>query len=402
MEFFYLLILRKCIIASLACAYTLTDEDNLHTALLTGYNKDLRPGIDRTHPLNINASFYLFSINEFDLNIGKFTITGVFEIDWYDERLSWSPASYNQTNMTVIPQNRMWLPNLINVNPYKEIKGLGSDLVNIHILYSGLCSWYALQVSEVICDADVTKYPFDTQFCTLKFFIWGYQPHEVFLNFQTMHVILTLYSENGIWDITDSTTHKKMNMYGYEEIIVGFYLKRRTAYYVVSLLLPINAIQFLLAFVFLLPPESGERLGFSTTILLSIVVYLTIIQDKLPEASEPNVSILSYMLVACVVSGAILILFVILSLRIQSCPCDKPVPRSIVRLVKCCRRKAKCCQRKRNVIDTVEPMESKSEPVVDDEVIWIEVGKCFDVMCFLIFISQISITGIIYLSLVFS
>ncbi|XP_048755937.2 neuronal acetylcholine receptor subunit beta-3-like [Ostrea edulis] len=387
----------KYLIAKLVCAYTLTDEHNLQSALLTGYNKDLRPGIDRTYPFSVNASFALFSIKEFDLNIGKFTITGVFQLTWYDERLSWSPASYNQTNATSISQSKLWLPNFINTNPFEDVIGLGSDLISIRVLSSGLCNWYAIQAFEVICGADVTKYPFDTQYCELKFFIWGYDPQEIDVNFISSTVILTLYQENGIWEITDSATHTYVNVYGYEEIIVGFQLKRRTAYYISSLILPMISIQLLLGFVFLLPVESGERLGFSTTILLSIVVYLTIIQEMLPEASEPNVSMLSYILVSYVVSGSFLVVLVIINLRIQNCPCSNVVPQCIARLVIFCRK------RKHNA-DAVEPVDSKSIMDFDgdenDKVTWIEVGRCFDIICFLISLIQFTITGITYMALV--
>lgn len=45
-----------------------------------------------------------------------------------------------------------------------------------------------------------------------------------------------------------------------------------------------------------MPEKSGQRVGFSITVLLAEVVFLTIVQDKLPEASEPGVSILTYKL----------------------------------------------------------------------------------------------------------
>jgi hypothetical protein len=143
-----------------------------------------------------------------------------------------------------------------------------------------------------------------------------------------------------------------------------------------------------LGFAFLLPPESGERIGFCTTILLSIVVYLTIIQGQLPEASEPNVSILGYILVSYVASGAVLVVLVIISLRIHNAQCGKPVPLCIALLVKC------CCRR-RLALDVVEPIESKSENLKDDEdneVTWTEVGRCFDKVCFVTFIIQFIVT----------
>ena len=387
-----LIALCCCLKGGLVFSFTLSDEQNVHTALLSGYNKDLRPGTDRGVSLAINASFYLFSIQEFDLNTGKLALTGVFFLNWIDERLSWNPASYNNTNITTIPQSKIWLPNFINVNPYEDITGLRSDDLSINIDSSGLCSWYAIQSFETVCDTDVTKYPFDTQTCTLKFYIWGYFPNEVIGKFILPKADLSLYSENGIWNVADSSTYTFMNIYNYEEYVVKLHLERRTSYYVVSLILPINAIALLMGFVFLLPPESGERVGFSTTVLLSIVVYLTIIQAILPESSEPNVSTLGFILVAYVVTGSIVVINVIISLRMLNSPCTKPVPQ-------CMRRVVIFFRRKKRRKDMVEPLETKSELDYEDEekeVEWAEVAKFHDMFSFIVINVIYCISGLTY------
>lgn len=66
--------------------------------------------------------------------------------------------------------------------------------------------------------------------------------------------------------------------------------------------------------VFWLPNKSGERIAFSITVLLAEVVFLTVIQEKLPEASKPDISylvykqlidmIISFFIVAAVVIGS--------------------------------------------------------------------------------------------------
>ncbi|XP_061185501.1 neuronal acetylcholine receptor subunit alpha-7-like [Saccostrea echinata] len=396
MELILRALLCNYFLAGIVSTYTLTDEKNLRTSLLTGYDKELRPGTDRTFPLSVQAAFFLFSINEFDLNTGKLSLTGLFKISWIDERLSWNPVMYNQTNATSFKQNKVWIPNFININPYEDIKGLGSDLISVRVSSTGHCDWFAIQGLEVICDADVTKFPFDSQYCTMKFFIWGYLPHEIDVQFNSSEAFLTLYQENGIWDITDSTSHTQLNFYGYEEIVIGLQLKRRTSYYIVFLMLPKIALTSLLGFVFLLPPESGERVGLSTTVLLSIVLYLTLIQDMLPESSEPSVSLIGYMLVSYVVSGAISVICVIFSLRFQS-SCQKPVPGFIMSFVKFCRKREKS-------LNTVEIFDSKSLEMDENEdsVTWTEVGRLFDKTCFVISLIQLALTSTIFFSLAIS
>lgn len=379
----------------LTVAYTLEDEQNLQTALLSGYSKGLRPGRDRSFPMTLNMTFGLLSIKEFDLNTGKFSLTGVFQLNWIDERLSWNPANYNQTNSTVISQSLLWLPDLINVNPYEEITGLRLGL-SIVVESTGLCNWYAIQTFETVCDTDVTNYPFDTQICSLKFYVWGYDPTDIDVVFVAPKVVLHLYSENGIWEIQDSATYTKINVYNYKEIIVDLFLKRRTSYYVVSLILPLIFIAFLMGFVFLLPADSGERVGFSTTVLLSIVVYLTIIQDILPESSEPNVSTLGFILVTFVVNGSFVVIAVIISLRIQGQSCQKAVPL-------CINRVALYLRRRRKTKDMVEPLDTKSELNYEDEeekVTWHEVAKCFDMFCFILLQIFFFVTSTSYLIIV--
>jgi hypothetical protein len=43
-------------------------------------------------------------------------------------------------------------------------------------------------------------------------------------------------------------------------------------------------------FVFLLPADSGERVGYAITVLLAIAVFLTISSDSLPATSNPRIS----------------------------------------------------------------------------------------------------------------
>lgn len=360
-------------------AYTLQDEQTLHSALLTGYNKGLRPGIDRTIPMTLNMTFLLFSIKELDISSGEFSVTGVFVLNWIDERLSWNPASYNQTNTTVILQSQLWLPNLINVNPFQDITGLRHDELSIIVDYTGLCTWFAIKTFESVCYTDVTKYPFDTQVCSIKFYVWGYSYiQDIDSTFVSPKVLLTLYSENGIWEVHDSATYTQMNIYNDKEIIVELTLERRTSYYIVSLILPIGFISFLMGFVFLLPQDSGERLGFSLSVLLSVVVYLTIIQDILPEASEPHVSILGIFLSIFVAHGSLIVIVVIINLRIQNQRSQKTVPKFINRLILFVRRKD---------LDMVEPLGSKIEIDYKDEdnvLTWSEVANDLDLIFFVV------------------
>jgi hypothetical protein len=95
-----------------------------------------------------------------------------------------------------------------------------------------------------------------------------------------------------------------------------------------------------------------------------------------------------------VVSGVLLVIFVIVSLRIQNVPSGESVPARYARIVVFCR--------KRQNKDAVEPLDDKAMALEDDEITpvsWEEVRQCFDMMCFLIQIFVFLLTLIVYLSL---
>lgn len=118
---------------------------------------------------------------------------------------------------------------------------------------------------------------------------------------------------------------------------------------VLNILLPVLFLGLLNGNVFLLVPESGERIGYCVTTLLAIAVYMTIIADILPQSSDP-VPLISYKLVADLITSAVIVFVTILNMRFRNNDEDEPVPRCLVAMYRC----FKCRQcRKR----TVTPMK---------------------------------------------
>ena len=62
-------------------------------------------------------------------------------------------------------------------------------------------------------------------------------------------------------------------------------MTRKPLYYTIYLIMPCLIIALLTLLNFLIPVESGERIGFCITILLAMSVYLLLIADSLPKTS---------------------------------------------------------------------------------------------------------------------
>ena len=71
----------------------------------------------------------------------------------------------------------------------------------------------------------------------------------------------------------------------FSRLTFTFELRRRPLFHILNTVFPVILMASLTVFVFKLPPESGERIGMSLTVLLAYAVYLTLISDNIPQTS---------------------------------------------------------------------------------------------------------------------
>nr|KAG5705798.1 hypothetical protein BaRGS_027457 [Batillaria attramentaria] len=170
-------------------------------------------------------------------------------MEWVDARLKWDESSYGGITSLVTPPEDIWTPPVVIENAF----------------------------------------PFDNQECDLILLGWTYPLSELVISASGIDTT-TLYSSNGEFDLTGTstalrdiggpeanTTYRKVHFY--------FSFRRKWQFYGQNLLMPIVLNSILMVAVFALPIESGEKMGFSLTVLLSYVVFLTWVTDNLPPTS---------------------------------------------------------------------------------------------------------------------
>ena len=69
-------------------------------------------------------------------------------------------------------------------------------------------------------------------------------------------------------------------------------MERNPTFYVLYLIIPSVLMALVSVMVFLLPPESGERVGLSITVLLSYTVFLLMASETVPRGGT-STSLLS-------------------------------------------------------------------------------------------------------------
>ena len=184
-------------------------------------------------------------------------------------------------------------------------------------------------------------------------------------------------------------------------------LRRKSLFTTINIILPMVLLFILQLFVFILPAESGERVGFIVTMLLAIAVFLTIISDGLPKVSEPLPAICYYLLVALCLS-TLMTVAVIVNLAIYyregSVPACLSSVTSII-LCRCCKKKSKkrqVCYKQwsegtadfytteKDIRNGKHPLPKKDAPNVN----WKDVSKAIDILCILFFlVSFIALNG---------
>ncbi|KAK3105815.1 hypothetical protein FSP39_006306 [Pinctada imbricata] len=196
-------------------------------------------------------------------------------------------------------------------------------------------------------------------------------------------------------------------------------LKRKPAFYIVNIILPIIILGFITTVVFIIPSDAGEKIGFAVTVFLSFAVFLTIVSDQLPTNSENTAFVSVYIIIEVFLSVFALIVSAIqLRLHHRSGTKINKAYRCLVRFALFLRCKT-CCSCRRNKSESVEELKrpddekkkgdkifvsafgKDEEEEEEEEFTWSDVSNALDVVGFFFFsFTNIAVTVTIFLVLI--
>ena len=209
---------------------------------------------------------------------------------------------------------QIWTPIVLLGNPTKEVTHLNADDAIARVLYNGTVIWHPGDVFRSRCEYNVQNYPFDRQHCWIVFTPWSYFASEITFRAVSDSIDTFFYEENGEWKLGPTST----SMYtkkGGSFVLFIFTFIRRSEFFVVNIIVPISFLSFLNCLAFAIPIESGERVSYTITVLLSFAVFMTLVSDNIPKTSAP-MSLLCYYLTS-LFSGSVLIMtFVMINMRV--------------------------------------------------------------------------------------
>ena len=150
--------------------------------------------------------------------------------------------------------------------------------------------WSSPALFKTVCAIDVTYFPFDMHTCALKFGSWVSNSEEVTMVSDNRTTNSNQYVDNGEWELIKVTSKRNVVQYSidaYDDVTVTLVMGRVYFTFCVNLIIPCFLISTMIYLGFILPPECGERIGLSITVLLAMTVFQQLTANIFPSFDFP-------------------------------------------------------------------------------------------------------------------
>ncbi|XP_032269106.1 neuronal acetylcholine receptor subunit beta-3 [Halichoerus grypus] len=263
-------------------------EDALLRHLFQGYQKWVRPVLNSNDTIKVYFGLKISQLVDVDEKNQLMTTNVWLKQEWTDHKLRWDPDEHGGIRSIKVPSESLWLPDIVlfeNADGRFE----GSLMTKVIVRSNGTVIWTPPASYKSSCTMDVTFFPFDRQNCSMKFGSWTYDGTMVDLVLIDENVDRKDFFDNGEWEILNAKGMKgnrRDGVYSYPFITYSFVLRRLPLFYTLFLIIPCLGLSFLTVLVFYLPSDEGEKLSLSTSVLVSLTVFLLVIEEIIPSSSK--------------------------------------------------------------------------------------------------------------------
>ncbi|KAL4234598.1 hypothetical protein ACF0H5_006239 [Mactra antiquata] len=267
-------------------AGTFSDQQQLYSDLESLMAPSIRPVINQDDKVNVTITPYIISIVDVNEKQQSLTTSIAFRISWICETIRWNSSMYGGINVVHVEPSNIWTPDLAYMNANgKNGVSIHAAILKVAIYSNGFAHFLIGELLQSTCTIDITKYPFDTQVCPVIIGKLYYDDSMMMILTNSNKVSMNIYEENGEWALIDTHIENKELDDASTNVQFTFYLKRRTLYYCLNIYLPLMLLSAMNILSFKLPANSGERIGYCVSLLLTFVVFLNMISDAMPKVS---------------------------------------------------------------------------------------------------------------------
>ena len=283
------------------------EEKYLFDNLFVNYNKRVRPVLNYSEAVEVQLGLGVKTIESFNQMEETISLNVWQRMNWNDEKLVWSDTMSNLTFISLDPQD-IWTPDLelLNAATRPEIYTLKGGLY----LYSdGSVIYSKPTILDFSCPLELSRFPFDTQTCTMNISSWVYT--DGFLNLipntdvsKQIDVLDTFgHSEWEVKGYNVITTKERRECCGDKEFDVlsySFILQRFKHYYMISMGMTITLVivSFIIMFM---PPDNVSRTGTLVFIPLTILALQLTLSGKIPVVGY--YTLMDYFFLLCFITS---------------------------------------------------------------------------------------------------
>ncbi|CAC5426647.1 CHRNA7 [Mytilus coruscus] len=247
---------------------------------------DLHPRLNQNEPINVSIFAYISSILDYNEVSGTLQVVTSYMMVWTDEIRRWNTSEYGNVTSVNLPISSTWIPKISIVNTvrhksifmYHNEMEIGKSYVSYNS--SGYAVFQVSGVQELSCSSNVKYFPIDSHACSIQL-----STTQVFDSTILKPVMKTIDLTYGVpnpkWSITENFVESNVDDYT-SKVNFHITLSRNPSFLFLNLVVPIFLLSFANLLVFCIPVSSGERGSLAFTILLTFVVFITLVTDILP------------------------------------------------------------------------------------------------------------------------
>ena len=221
-----------------------------------------------------------------DIISGKLFCPGYVVATWTDEQLKWNSSDFSGITRFSISSSDIWTPEFVQFGSTES----QFTLKPAWVYENGTVIWIVGGLFEGLCNLDVLRYPLDEHVCEFRIQPKAYDRTEIEFKLFSDSDGLEFFTEHGEWEIISSVSsilkfYEPISMIEFVGLTRTLTVARRYLFVLIHTAIPLILTSILNVMVFLVPLRSGERITFSTAILLNFVFFTSNMSEDLPHNS---------------------------------------------------------------------------------------------------------------------
>ena len=335
--FFLLVVLSKvCVDAGRG------EEARLLRDLLKDYDPDTKPVKNISNAVTVKFTMTYNQLQDLDEPTQVARSLVWINLYWKDDYLKWNPSEYGGNTAIHVSPTRIWIPDL---TLYNNANKDGATVYNLSykvtIKSDGSVKLGCPLILESVCTINIEYFPFDTQNCQLKMGSWTYNGLDLDLQLleSTKGINLASLEANSVWELKSADAKRNSVTYTccpepYVDLTYTFEFRRKPLYYIMTIIFPSVLLSFLSCISFLFPAGSGERVSLVISVLLGLVVFMLIVNERTPVTSDAT-PMLTQFFNSIGASTVLALMATAFILRLNHASTSEPVPRYLESIRNC-------------------------------------------------------------------